>query len=308
MKIREEKDMKNALLRKGLVVGIIILFIGTSSSISAVNTRNELANVIDYIKNHSSNIEIFYPTDDALIRENDPDKPQGHNIHVNVRNHGGGDWTYQGLIKFDLSSIPSGTNIISASLNCYYNKYWDNNPSGNIFNLYRITSDWEEGNVTWNTQPSCISQPSCFVIMPSSPGVWLEWNVTSDVKDFISGIEDNFGWKISDDTYWPGVNIPLTRLCSKEYEDNIPYLEVEIEEDNGLKTTFVFGSFKDINTEGNTMIIDALNIRCIQTSPFAFVPYTSGEKLIISKDGYVGLLIYLPTTKFIVAKCLMEPL
>ncbi|KYK25128.1 hypothetical protein AYK24_05335 [Thermoplasmatales archaeon SG8-52-4] len=77
-------------------------------------------------------------------------------------------------------------------------------------------------------------------------------------------------------------------------------------EEIGLKSTFIIGSFEDIHTEGNSMIIDALNIRCIQTSPFAFVPYTSNEKLIISKDGYIGLLIFLPITKFIIAICNMD--
>jgi hypothetical protein len=184
------------------------------------------ANEIFTYKTRPKGIIIFNPTDDSTIRERYPTTPMGNSKTISIRNYGGEDWTYQGLIKFDLSSLPTDIDIISASLNCYYLKYKDNNPSGNTFNLYRLISDWDENTVTWNTQPSCESQPTSFVIAPSSPGVWLEWDVKSDIEDFINGNEDNFGWKISDDTYWPGVNIPITRLCSKEYESNIPYLEI----------------------------------------------------------------------------------
>ena len=63
--------------------------------------------------------------------------------------------------------------------------------------------------------------------MPCYPGVWIEWNVKSDVEDFIRGHKDNYGWKISDDTLWPWGNIPITRLNSKEYGSNITYLEIK---------------------------------------------------------------------------------
>jgi hypothetical protein len=171
-------------------------------------------------------VVIFNPTDDSIIKENVPDGTYGSSNYISIRNYGGEDWTYQGLIKFDLSSIPTDAEIVSAKLYCYYLKYKDSNPSGDTFNLYRITSNWDEETVTWNTQPSCESQPTSFVNIPSSPGIWLEWDVKSDIENFTNGNWDNFGWKIYDVTYWSGANIPLTRLCSKEYESNIPYLEI----------------------------------------------------------------------------------
>jgi hypothetical protein len=213
-------------MKKILVIGIIFLFIVVDVVSSGNNIKDmKKVNIVD---NLNLDVKIFYPTDDALIRQNDPDKPQGHNIHISIRNHGGEDWTYQGLIKFNISSIASNSKIIYASLNCYYNYYKDNNPSGNTFNLYRITEDWNEEMVTWNTQPPCDSPPSTFIIMPSSPGVWLKWDVKSDIEDFIDGTHNNYGWKISDDTFWSDVNIPLSRLCSKEYDSYPPYLKIII--------------------------------------------------------------------------------
>ena len=52
------------------------------------------------------------------------------------------------LMKFDLSSIPSGQTIISASLAL---KVTENNSSGYAVNVYRLTQPWTEMGSTWNT-------------------------------------------------------------------------------------------------------------------------------------------------------------
>lgn len=58
----------------------------------------------------------------------------------------------------------------------------------------------------------------------------------------------------------------------------------------GLKTKLMFGRIANLNADaGNLMIFEALNLRCIQFSPFEFKKYTSGEKVKISED-YKGLL------------------
>jgi len=56
------------------------------------------------------------------------------------------------------------------------------------------------------------------------------WDVTEDVVDFIKGIKENYGWKITDEKYWGGSNIPYIFFRSKEYGDYIPYLEIGIAE------------------------------------------------------------------------------
>ena len=211
------------LLKKTLVLVTIILLFGVSS-VSALNTSVDTTKIIEYIESPNPDIKTFHPTDDATILQPKPNEP---NTGLKIRNHGDGGYTWQGLIKFDISSIPTNVEIISATLYCFYRTFADNNPAGHVINIYRITSDWMEETVTWNTQPSCIVQPTSYIIMPSSPGVWLQWDVKSDIEYFIKGLEDNFGWKISDDTLWPWFDIPITRLNPKEYATDIPYLEIE---------------------------------------------------------------------------------
>ena len=210
-------------LKKTLVLGTIILLFGIST-VSAINTNIDSTEIIVNMNNPSPDIETFNPTDDATITQPKPTTP---NTGLKLRNQGTGGWTWQGLIKFDISSIPTNAEIISATLNIFYREWDDNYPGGHIINLYRVTRDWNEQTVTWNTQPTWVPQATSVLILPSSIGVWLEWDVKTDVESFVKGEEDNFGWKISDDTMWGGFDIPIIRLNAKEKEVNIPFLEVE---------------------------------------------------------------------------------
>ena len=175
---------------------------------------------------------ILHPIDDAKIRQRSPDNNYGSSDHLDIRNEYGASsgWAEDSLIKFDISTIPSNITIYYAYLKLYYYKKVDNNPAGRDLNLYRVTSNWNENSVTWNTQPSYVSQPTTFATVPSTPGVWMKWNVTNDVLDFIDGSEVNCGWKLTDDNYWGKTDIPWTCFRSKEYGDYTPYLEVGVDD------------------------------------------------------------------------------
>jgi len=159
----------------------------------------------------------------------------------------GSGWAYDTLISFDISSIPSNRIIKSAVLELYYYEWVDTNPVNRDLNLYKVTNEWDEDTVTWNTQPSYASQPTTYSSVPSSVGTWMEWDVTVDVQDFVNGIEDNYGWKITDDNYWGTYDIPRIYFRTKEYESYIPYLEIETENGgNGFKTNFIIGKIDNL--------------------------------------------------------------
>jgi hypothetical protein len=102
-----------------------------------------------------------------------------------------------------------------------------------------------------------------------------------------------------DETYWGGPNIPVAYFPSTDGSDNHPYLEVESENGgNGFKTTFIIGKIDNLFTEEDIITFEAVDIRCIQFFPFGFIPYSSGESIIISED-YIGLL----TPKSVCAIC-----
>ena len=174
---------------------------------------------------------MFYSTHDADIGQLDGGG-DGSDPHMIVRNSYGaggiGKWELDALVRFDISSIPTGTSITSATLNLYYYGWWDNNPAGHPLTCYRITSGWDEADVTWITRPSWLpdGQWTDSAKVPGSTGTWMTWDVTADVQAFVDGAESNFGWIIRDETYWGKPNIPMIGFRSKEYGSVIPFLEV----------------------------------------------------------------------------------
>ncbi len=284
--------MKQKVVIKLLIVWIISLLL-VASVVSALNNKISVINEIEQNKNHSMDVETIYPTDDAHIRQDYPDITEGDATGMNVRNIGSIGGTWNALIKFNLSSIsiPQNAIIKSAFLKCFYYAYKDNNPAGRLFNLYKITDEWNEETVTWNNRPSFSTQPSATTPVPNSPGQWMEWDVTIDFEAFIAGSEQNYGWKISDDSYWGGPDIPITRLTTKEAESQHPYLEINYVI---LHKTLLIGRITNVdNSAIDYITFDAEFLRFIQLSPFQFNRYTLGEEITVAKS-YSGLL----TTKF----------
>ncbi len=283
------KNMKKILV----VIGIVVLFVGVSV-VSSMNSDVETANEFDEIGNLNHGTEIFYPTDDAFIKPETPNGNHGTSDYMHVRNDyglgGSSGWASDILIRFDISSVPSDAYIISAVLTLYYYQYYDNNPAGRDLNLYRATSDWDEEIVTWNTQPTYASLPSDYSTVPSSTDVWMEWDVTNDVEDFVSGSYVNYGWKVTDENYWGQDGIPKMFFRTREYGSFIPYLEIDVLEPH---MAFLFGRIENLNTEGDLTTFDAVRLRYLQFSPFSFNTYISGEEIAVVGSG-LGII----TTSF----------
>ena len=218
------------LFNKMLIFWIIVLLFAVCT-VSSENINIELIDVNDDIGELNPDIETFYPSDDSWVSHDKPNVPKGDSIDFLIRNEygfcGSPGWAVDSLVKFDISSIPKDVIINSATLNWFYYKYRDNNPAGRQLNVYRITSDWDENTVTWNTQPTYHSSPTTKSPVPSSVGSWMEWNVTSDVQDFVDKTFTNYGWKITDENYWGQTNIPIIHFRSKEFSSDLLYLQID---------------------------------------------------------------------------------
>ena len=229
--------MKKKEIKKGLAIGIIVLFfvagITTNLSGKDVFATNEKELEEKYIQMVTCNLdtETFYPTDDTSVKEDKPYTNYGTSYLVVRNKYGaGGSPLYEDdiLIKFDISDISAGAIITSATINLYYFSWLQNNAGENTLTLYRVTRDWDEDTVTWNTRPSYTPSVTSSAVVPGSPGFWMEWNVTSEVQDFVDKVKTNYGWQIMDKTYWGTFDIPAARFIQKEEGGNIAYLEVEL--------------------------------------------------------------------------------
>ena len=186
----------------------------------------------------------FSPTNDSTIDQHSPASNFGSSTQLGVRNRygesGSDGWEDDTLVKFDLSSIASGTSVLGATLNLYYFGYWDNDPQGQSLTCYAITSVWDESTVTWNTQPTSAAGVTATAIVPAGPN-WMSWDVTADVQDMVDGSATYYGWKIMDETYWGDSTIPYTWFYSKEFGQLTPYLEVTIPEPATLGLLLIGG-------------------------------------------------------------------
>jgi len=118
-------------------------------------------------------------------------------------------WTNQGtpvdirsLIDFDLSSIPNGSTINSASLSLYS---YDSPANGahstlsgsNESVIQRVTNSWDENTVTWNNQPSVTTQNQVFLSASTSTiQDYLNIDVTNLVQDMIDNPNNSHGFRL----------------------------------------------------------------------------------------------------------------
>ena len=208
------------------IVGLLICMFFIATSTVPISVKSDIITI------NENNIEktdtiTLYPSEDVRINQRHPNDNFGLTSLWISNKYGAtsSDWEQDILIKFDLSSIPNSASIISASLHIYYYDYKDTNPVGRPITCYRITSSWNEMEVTWNTRPSYYSSFTSIAHVPSTWG-WMSWDVKNDVSDFVSGSKTNYGWQLMDETYWGYFDIPQQLYKSRE-DSPKPYLEIE---------------------------------------------------------------------------------
>ncbi len=87
------------------------------------------------------------PTDDSFIDENNRNNNYGNSATLRVNGDNDDNQRERSLLKFDLTGIPSNATVTSAYLYIYAN----DQDSSSRHRIYRVTTDWLEGTVTWNS-------------------------------------------------------------------------------------------------------------------------------------------------------------
>lgn len=87
----------------------------------------------------------IYPGDTNIDRNN-----LGY-LKTGVERINGKDITNRTLLKFDLPTIGTGSQVINATLNLSDYPDYTNSYMHEIVNIYRITQDWTEEEANWNT-------------------------------------------------------------------------------------------------------------------------------------------------------------
>jgi hypothetical protein len=154
-------------------------------------------------------------TADAYVQSSSPDALLGSSNWLATQTGGPQGYRYV-LIRFDLSPIPAGQTIESATLSLYCG----GTKSGNTAWIWghRMLRSWDEGDVSWNnydagarwdSRPDGAGGASGSGDHSSSyasgfdpggtaatPGYWTEVTVTTEVLNWYNNVYENWGWWI----------------------------------------------------------------------------------------------------------------
>lgn len=192
-----------------------------------------------------------------------------------------------GLMQFDLSAIPVGSEIVSASLELKafgdgFTPFLPEGHSGaNACWLQRITEEWEEYEATWNTKPATTATGQIEVSASTDPYEDYTIDIKTFVQDMVNNPASNFGFAIKLQNESPTRGLMF--LSSDDPDDaNWPRLTVEYEEPtsifNNLPESFEFKLFPN-------PVIDILNISLLNNhQQFTVDIYNSQGQCVINNQ------------------------
>ncbi len=146
-----------------------------------------------------------------------------------------------GLMQFDLTSIPAGSEIISAEFNLIafgddFSSFINSGHQGsNACWLSRITESWEETIVTWNTKPDITEIGQ--IELPESTNPYQDYSVelTSFVQDMVDNPTSNFGVALHLQNESPTQGL-MFKSSDDLNEEEWPILTVTYTEPTGIFT------------------------------------------------------------------------
>lgn len=163
------------------------------------------------------------------------------------------DGTYGGynvnraLIHFDLSQIPHGAEIVSASISLFsygpIGTLLGHEGTANTSYLKMVTESWQENTVTWDNQPSTTSDHIVTLHQSSySTEDYINIDMTDMVKAWYNSPSSNYGVLM-------GLNTEASRnsliFCSTEYVDTSKHPVLKIIYTDCRPKEYSYYSFKD---------------------------------------------------------------
>ena len=212
------------------------------------------------------------------------------------------------FVKFNLSCIPTGTVLQSATLKLFAKAV----PSvTRTYNVHRVTENWTETSVNWDNQPAVAAAATANVTTPHGKDNFMEWDVRADVQDWLDNIVDNNGWRVSDVAEGSATPYQTTFLTMEKGDTNKePKLEVAYMPTGGSeyltfewkfepKLDFTYGQKRTLSfqaratLDNNTRYWNALRVKPEDSYSGLTAPITVGTP---PDDGVPGMGITVTKT------------
>ena len=264
--IGRKKEMKKYELRKGLVIGIIILFLG--ASVVSGFKINE--------KNNDRDILTLSDRDILTLRPNGP----GYTTQLSA--HG---------------DSPNWKCIDEVDNHDEFATYVANDHTGqDPYEFYNFENTNENGIINKiSTYTYCNHDGG-------GPGYnWIKHGLYIDGSTYYpeEHTEVNPGWQL-DILDWdinPNTELPWTWDDINDLQAGLQMYQNAanqatymtqmwiVVDYTHVNTAFLFGRIENLNTEGDLTTFDAVKLRYIQFSPFSFNTYASGEEIAVVGSG-----------------------
>lgn len=135
----------------------------------------------------------------------------------------GGQNTNRALLNFDLSTYPSNAVLLSADLYLYSSGYINNLLPGhfgaNAAYIRRVTGNWTENSVTWNSQPATTTLNQVLIPATTSSTQDFQIDVTALVEDILLNPSTSYGFLLGLQTENPNNAAALAFLSSDNTTD-----------------------------------------------------------------------------------------
>jgi hypothetical protein len=92
------------------------------------------------------------------------------------------------FLEFDLSPIPFGTTVGTSYLHVYA-PFWD---TTDTYGVYRVTEQWWENNLTWNSRPTVAGTPVDTLNFNAAAG-WKIFDISEPMINWTESIWNNYG-------------------------------------------------------------------------------------------------------------------
>jgi hypothetical protein len=138
------------------------------------------------------------PTSDAYVDQGAPATNFGTAVAMKTDGNGPGIKAKRSFVAFDMSPLPSGSAVATATLQLCITALGGMPPNapGHTHVVERITASWVESVITWTDQPAVDASIVASIVIPGGLQC-VSFDVATEVQAWVSGTR-YFGWRIRD--------------------------------------------------------------------------------------------------------------
>lgn len=208
---------------------------------------------------------------DTYIYELSPTRNYGDEEDLRL-NYSTGGFGRHILMKYDVPSELMGCTVATARA-----YFYDGDPDPNYVGIYRITSDWVENAVTWNSAPTYHPVPDATFMIEHSSETPHIVDITSIAQEWLNG-SPNYGIMLqslgdfgtSEHIYAHEANLEerpyleLDAICAAGVSIGVPSLTEEVLDGNGIGVAVVDSGIAEhddfLNANGKSRIVHRVQI------------------------------------------------